>query len=126
VALFDGVAEFPLDEHEAAFQNYRRRRGSKAGIRFPRTFEAAIGLELAERYRLDGQFERCFAAVRLAADDFPEHSVFRERLEHLSPETTISWRKLLTPQVETSPQKVKVHRVKHVVRRQKSNRIHWK
>lgn len=99
-ALFGQVPAWTLDEHRKALQSYRDRRGAKSGIRFPRLFETAIALELAERYRLVGDLAACKACVADAADDFPESSVLRAFAETVDVVLPLQWREILLPRQE--------------------------
>ena len=99
-AFFGEVPEWSLEDHCRQLQDYRRRRGNKSGIRFPRVFEAAVALELAERYRSAGQFERCKEMAGEAADDYPEHTELRRLVGVLAEDTSLRWREVLLPKQE--------------------------
>ena len=96
-AVLEQTIDFSLEEHSHAFQNYKSRRGHKNGIRFPRLFEAAIGLNLAEHFRRDGDFKGCLEIAIRTADDFPEHSNLRESIGKIAENIPIKWREILLP-----------------------------
>lgn len=101
LAYFGETAEFSLEDHCRAFLDYKRRRASKSGIRFPRLFEAAIALELAERYRSAGLFEDARKVVSEAADDYPDHTELRKLAVAITADKRLSWREVLLPEAET-------------------------
>lgn len=102
-ALFGQIPEWPVEQHQQAFVAYRERRGAKSGIRFPRLFEAAIALELAERYRLAENFEACNRVIWEAADDFPECAALRAFAQAFDVSTPVRWREVLLPKKESKP-----------------------
>ncbi|MBA5686337.1 hypothetical protein [Rugamonas apoptosis] len=96
-AYLSQAVDCTIEEQFQTFQRYKKRRGNAGGIRFPRLFEAAIGLELAERYRALGQYERFRETATLTADDYPEHLELRASLKSLSNDVPISWPDILLP-----------------------------
>ncbi|WP_431637030.1 hypothetical protein ACQVBX_05690 [Dyella sp. KULCS107] len=97
-ALFDQAISWSLESHQEAIDTYFRRRTSPSGIRFPRLFDAAITLELAERYRKAGDMERCRSMVALAVENHPGHERLLELEARIDCESSISWRDVLLPQ----------------------------
>jgi hypothetical protein len=71
--LLEGVPSWPLDAHHKALDGYFRSRPTKSGLRVPRLFEAAMTLDLAERYRNAGDLESCRRCLVIAADNYPGH-----------------------------------------------------
>jgi hypothetical protein len=96
-AFFQQAPTFSLDAHQAAMRAYMRKRGRPSGLRFPRVFEAAVALELAERYRIAGMFDRCRETAVHAADDFPEHAELRAAVAHINDTVPLNWSNLLLP-----------------------------
>lgn len=94
-AYFRHPLQCSLEDHKLLFDTYKKKRSSKSGVRFPRLFEAAIGLELAERYRVSGDFASCEKTAILAADDFPEHNGLREWVRKMAPDDVVSWHDIL-------------------------------
>lgn len=101
-AVLQQVVPWALEKHEEVLQTYLRRRTSKNGLRFPRLFEAAIFLELAERFRCAGAFESCQSIVALAVENQPGHSILLELEKNLHAETTLCWRDIMLPNQESS------------------------
>jgi hypothetical protein len=96
-ALSDQIVDWPLDVHRQMLDRYLHRRAAANGLRFPRAFEAAITLELAERYRLAGDTEACKAMVALAVDNHPGHAGLLELERNFQAEVPISWRDVILP-----------------------------
>jgi hypothetical protein len=94
-AYFSQALTCSLEEHKSLFENYKKKRGNKSGIRFPRLFEAAIGLELAERYRLAGDLELWKQTALLAADDYPENEKLRDWVRKMTSDDVVSWGDIL-------------------------------
>jgi hypothetical protein len=104
--LFRQLPDWPMDQHRAALDNYRSRRGAKSGIRFPRLFEAAIALDLAERYRAAGNAVVCKGVLSEAADDFPECEALRVFAEGDDVVAQARWWEVLLPKPEPKPNSV--------------------
>lgn len=96
-ALSGNLVDWPLEVHRQRLDGYLHRRASASGLRFPRTFEAAITLDLAERYRLAGEVDACQAMVALALENHPGHAGLLEFERNFQPERPISWREVLVP-----------------------------
>lgn len=106
VHLFDGQELlWSVDEHVESVQHYLRRRSAKNGLRFPRLFEAALSLELAERCRATGDMIRCRESVSLAVEKHPGHLRLQEFEQQLDVQSPIRWRDVLLPPSE-QPQAV--------------------
>jgi hypothetical protein len=124
ISMLGGKIEFSREEHLQAFQNYKRRRGNKSGLRFPRFFEAAIGLSLAELYRQEGSFEQCLEIVRSVAYDFPENAHLREAIKHITQDSPVDLREMLTSSKGKPSTRPPHRRIKHSVRSFKAKRVH--
>lgn len=98
--LFDQVPEWSEETHSQTLQTYRSRRGAKSGIRFPRLFEAAIALDLAERYRLSDKHDVYKATLNEAADDFPDCLALRTFAATADVSVPVRWREVLLPKLE--------------------------
>ena len=98
VHLLDGQ-ELPcsVEEHSQAIQDYLRRRNAKNGVRFPRLFEAAMSLELAERCRSTGDMARCREYVALAVENHPGHPRLQALERQLDVQSPICWGDVLLP-----------------------------
>jgi hypothetical protein len=96
--------DWPLARHEAAVQTHLRVRGKKSGFRFPRRLDAAIVLELSERCRKAGQWERAVTHLALASENFPEYAQLRALRDVGASDTPIRWREvLLNPSTNNQP-----------------------
>jgi len=98
------TVQWPLEVHHGALNTYLRRRASANGLRFPRLFEAAIALDLAERLRCAGDMEGCRAVVALAVENHPGHTGLLEAETNLLPTVPISWRDVMLPSPEQPQQ----------------------
>lgn len=101
-ALSDRTASWPLEVHESTLYGYLRRRAAASGLRFPRLFEAAITLELAERYRYAGDMEGCHRMVALAVDNHPGHAGLLDLEKSFQSNVSISWHDVLLPASEAA------------------------
>lgn len=103
-ALSGQTVPWSLNIHQAAIHSYLRRRAAANGLRFPRIFEAAMTLELANRYRCAGDMEGCQAMMALAVENHPGHPGLLEFETNLQPTVPISWRDVMLPAAEQPQQ----------------------
>jgi hypothetical protein len=96
-ALSGQLVDWPLEVHRRTLDGYLRRRAATSGLRFPRAFEAAITLDLAERYRLGGDVDACKAMVALAVENYPGHAGLLMFEKNFQAECPISWRDFVIP-----------------------------
>lgn len=68
-----GRIEWPIEIHEEFFNAYLKNRLKPNKIKIPRYFEAAMSLDLAERYRLLGSYEMMRAKLSIAVELHPGH-----------------------------------------------------
>lgn len=101
-AILRGISDWSIETYLSTFNEYKRQRKNKNGIRYPRLFEAAIALDIAERYRAAGEIEQCKALVTEAADDYPDHVELRSFADSLQTEEPIIWNDVLLPR-QNSP-----------------------
>jgi hypothetical protein len=106
-ALFSQTVPWSLGVHHSTLQSYLRRRGAATGLRFPRLFEAALALELAERLRGAGDMEGCSGLVALAVENHPGHPGLLEFERNLQPNIPIIWRDILLPAEQPQQQSAK-------------------
>lgn len=99
-ALSEQAVPWSLETHRAALNTYLRRRAAANGLRFPRLFEAALTLELAERLRSAGDMEGCREIVALAVENHPGHPGLLEAETNLLPAAPIRWRDIMLPAAE--------------------------
>jgi len=103
-ALSGQTVPWSLEAHRAALNTYLRRRAAANGLRFPRLFEAALALELAERLRGVSDMEGCREVVARAVENHPGHSGLLGAEANLSPAVPISWRAIMLPAAEEQQQ----------------------
>lgn len=91
------MINWPLETHHQELETYFKRRGKPRGLRFPRLFEAAISLDLAERYRLMGDMNKCRKMVALAVESHPGHQHLVQLEAEIAPDTPIHGVDVLLP-----------------------------
>ncbi|MBP5957940.1 hypothetical protein ICA16_19880 [Pseudomonas anatoliensis] len=91
------VASWPLEVHLQVLESYFKRRGKPTGLRFPRLFEAAVSLDLAERFRLIGDMDQCRKMVALAVESHPGHQRLVQLEAEIDPDTPIHGADILLP-----------------------------
>ena len=99
-AVSGQTVPWSLEAHRAALSNYLRRRAAANGLRFPRLFEAALALELAERLRGVGDMEGCREVVALAVENHPGHPGLLEAETNLLLASPIRWHDIMLPAAE--------------------------
>lgn len=100
--LVGQTPSWPIDGHAKALQEHLRLRSKRSGFRFPRRLDAALVLELAERYRAAGDWARAGECLAIAADNFPEYAQLRTLSASAIPETPIRWRLVLLSQSQST------------------------
>lgn len=102
--LIGRTPHWPIDAHDQAVQKHLQWRGKKSGFRFPRRLDAAMILELAERYRREGDsgWPRAAECLVNAADNFPEYAQLRELRASANSETPIRWQQVLLSQPQVA------------------------
>lgn len=103
-ALSGQTVPWPLETHRALWDTYLRRRSAANGLRFPRLFEAALTLELAERFRDLGDMDGCRGVVAMAVENHPGHTGLLAAEAKILPDVPISWRDIMlsaTEEVQT-------------------------
>lgn len=103
-ALSGQTIPWSLDVHQSTLQSYLNRRATASGLRFPRLFEAALALELAERFRAAGNMEECHRVVALAVENHPGHIRLLEFETKLQATVPIIWRDLMLVTAEQPEQ----------------------
>jgi len=94
------VPGWALEVHDQTIESYFKRRGSPSGLRFPRLYEAAVSLGLAERYRMAGDLVNCRRLVALAVESHPGHQRLMELEASIAPDTPIRGAGVLLPRSE--------------------------
>ncbi|WP_349742959.1 hypothetical protein [Roseateles cavernae] len=96
--------DWPLQEQVTLFRRYQERRTWKKELRIERPLEAALLLELAERFRQSDQPLVCNNFLVEAADTFPEHLGLREVADRGATDQPIRWWSILPlPRTESKP-----------------------
>ena len=103
-ALVGQTVQWSLEVHQVALNTYLRRRAAANGLRFPRLFEAAIAVELAERLRCAGDMDGCRGVVALAVENHPGHTGLLAVETNLLPAVPICWRDVMLPSPEQPQQ----------------------
>lgn len=94
--LLGSTDGWSLSTHQDAYDQYWLERATTSGLHAPRLFEAAAALALAERYRLDGNYDLCRQLIAEAVECHPGHESLREFEILLNTRKPINWRKVLT------------------------------
>ena len=103
-ALSGQPVTWSLKTHRGVLNTYLRRRAATNGLRFPRLFEVALTLELAERLRGLGDMDGCREVVTLAVENHPGHTGLLTAEAKIVPDVPISWRDIMLPPVEAPQQ----------------------
>ncbi|WP_220746693.1 hypothetical protein, partial [Shewanella colwelliana] len=95
--LFNQVPDWELQVHRESIMTYFKTRDNRGKIRIPRVFEAGILLSLAERYRLEGNYENAKEQVSFALENYPENMALRKFEEKYIIDNTIKiiWGEIL-------------------------------
>lgn len=84
-----------IETHQVLYEEYFKQRSQKSGFRAPQYFEAAASLELAERYRLAGNFIRVRELISTAVENFPSCKELHKLEESFVEEYVIDWYTIL-------------------------------
>lgn len=98
VHLFlDQIPDWDLSIHNETLISYFKSRDYKLGFRAPRVLEAGMVLVLAERYRLDKDFEQVQKLISQGVENYPDHKGLREFETKYSPQKhgQINWSDVL-------------------------------
>ena len=106
ILLFDLKVEWELSIHKDTIDNYFNSRDNKLSFRLPRALEAGILLNLAERYRLDGQFDEAKKYVELSLENMPENKQLSEFESNYKfhCKDVITWSEIIFPKSEDKEQ----------------------
>lgn len=81
------------DIHDAYFQ----QRGHRNGLRVRPILEAGLCLDLAERYRQEGDVAQALDLIRSAVENHPGHAALIELERNFDPDAAINWRDVAAP-----------------------------
>lgn len=87
--------EWALADHEAEVLKHLKTRRRPSGVLFPDRIEASIVLDLAERFRVEGQWDRTQHYLNLAAENWPRFERLRHFQASATPDQPIQWFKVL-------------------------------
>ncbi len=98
--LADIVPRWTIEEQTETLLDHLHRRAKKNGLRLPQRLDAAMLMELAERYRRSDEWTKALDYLAMACENFPEFVALRDFRRDVKPEMEISWRSVLVPVVE--------------------------
>lgn len=84
-----------IEDHQRAHDTYFRQRARPNGVHAPRTFDAAISLELAERYRKAEQLEGARRLIAIAVENYPSHNPLLEMEKKFTGDDSIDWETII-------------------------------
>ena len=93
--LIQRVPEWPLADHERALDSYLRGKRRNQGIRMDKLLEAGLTLELAERYRADGDTDKARSLISLALENHPGNQPLMRLEREFDPSVQIEWREVM-------------------------------
>ena len=95
--LLNSVPEWTPEEHQEVYIEYLGSYGRKNGLKAPLSLVAGCALELAERYRAAGDFERARELITSAVENYPGHEPLSSLECTFDPGTPINWREIVFP-----------------------------
>ncbi len=95
--LLGTVPEWTLGEHQGVYLKYLGSYSRKSGLKAPPSLVAGCALELAERYRAVGDFERARELITSAVENYPGHEPLFSFECIFDPGTPINWREVVLP-----------------------------
>lgn len=93
------VPAWTLEVHDQTIESYFKRCGRPSGQGLPRFYEA-VTLDLAERYRIEGDIMNCRRLVALAVETHPGHQGLLGLEASIDPDTPIHGADVLPPRSE--------------------------
>lgn len=97
LTLLNKIGEWPLEAHQQELDRYFEIRATPKGLHAPRTFDAAMCLTLAERYREARDFDQMRSMVSKAVESHPGNAALLELEQAVGEDTPIIWRSILFP-----------------------------
>lgn len=95
--LLGTLPEWTLEEHQEVYVEYLGSYSRKNGLKAPLSLVAGCALELAERYRAVGDFERARELITSAVENYPGHEPLLSFECIFDPGTPINWREVVLP-----------------------------
>ena len=93
--LTQGAPPWPLTDHERALHAYFGGKRRDEGIRMDNLLEAGLTLELAERYRVDGDTDKAGSLVRFALENHPGDQSLMRFERDFDPSKRIKWQEVM-------------------------------
>lgn len=93
--LIQRVPSWPLTDHERALDAYLGGNRRNEGIRMDKLLEAGLTLELAERYRADGDTDKARSLISLALENHPGNQPLMRLEQEFDPSVHIEWREVM-------------------------------
>src|SRR5690554_5542490 len=95
--IFQTTTVWSVEDHKTAHDAYFKQRSRPNGLHAPRQIDAAISLELAERYRQDGRVEEAKALISTAVENHPNHRALLELEKIFTRSVVIDWKATIFP-----------------------------
>lgn len=96
-SAFGEPVPWELNAHLETLRGYFAQRGHQNGVRAPRLLEAAITLELGERFRKVGDLRETNRLLLEAADNFPDCVPLRALAEAPLSSIPVCWHDIMLP-----------------------------
>lgn len=94
--LFNIGSPWDTSTHYDCLINYFRNRDNKFNFRAPKTIEAGMALQLAERYRSEKDYHKAIELIAIAVENYPGHETLREfEADFKINKPSIEWTKIL-------------------------------
>lgn len=103
LTLLDRISDWPLEVHRQQLDVYFEIRATSKGLHAPRSFDAAICLALAERYREMRDFDQMRLMISKAVESLPGNLALVELERASSEDAPIIWRSALFPEPPAAP-----------------------
>lgn len=95
--IFKTTSAWSVEDHQAAHDTYLKQRSKPKGLHSPRQIDAAISLELAERYRQEGRTEQARKLIIIAVENCPNDGALLELEKNFMGDIVIDWKATLFP-----------------------------
>ncbi len=93
--------KWDIEAHDKYFKQYFRDRDKKSKIRCPDIFESGMILQLAERYRENGNEIKALELIEMAVENLPSHKGLRNfEKEYKEMPRAIDSKEILFPEIE--------------------------
>jgi len=93
--------KWDIEAHDKYFKQYFRDRDKKSKIRCPDIFESGMILQLAERYRENGNEIKALELIEMAVENLPSHKGLRHfEEEYKEKPRPIDSKEILFPEIE--------------------------